>query len=117
VASHEEEVKVGIFDKLLGRDKEPEKRPDFSGVRTGSGSTLGEKAEPVRSPEAPAGGTAGTAAGATVYEVKSGDSLSKIAQRYYGNANEWPKIYEANRDKIKDPDLIYPGQKLTIPKD
>lgn len=101
---------MGIFDKLLGREKEPEKRPDFSGVRTGSGSTLGEKKEPeIVLPPADA------TRPSTVYEVKSGDSLSKIAQRHYGNANEWRKIYEANRDKIKDPDLIYPGQKLTIP--
>ena len=50
------------------------------------------------------------------YTVKSGDSLSRIAQRYYGNANEWRKIYEANKDQIKDPDLIHPGQNLKIPK-
>lgn len=49
------------------------------------------------------------------YTVKAGDSLWKIAQRIYGNGNQWTKIYEANRDKIKNPDLIYPGQKLTIP--
>ena len=49
------------------------------------------------------------------YEVKSGDSLSRIARQFYGNANEWRKIYEANRDQIKDPDLIYPGQRLRIP--
>jgi nucleoid-associated protein YgaU len=49
----------------------------------------------------------------TEYEVKSGDSLSKIAQRH---GVEWKDIYEANRDKIKDPDLIHPGWKLKIPK-
>lgn len=47
------------------------------------------------------------------YEVKSGDSLSKIAKNYEGIT--WKDIFEANRDKIKDPDLIYPGQILTIP--
>jgi nucleoid-associated protein YgaU len=49
------------------------------------------------------------------YTIKSGDSLSKIARQFYGNANDWQKIYEANKDKIKDPDLIHPGQKIIIP--
>lgn len=47
------------------------------------------------------------------YEVASGDSLSKIGQRYGVN---WKQIYEANRDQIKNPDLIQPGWKLKIPK-
>lgn len=50
------------------------------------------------------------------YIVKPGDSLSKIAKNYYGNAMKYPEIFEANREVIKDPDLIYPGQKLRIPK-
>jgi nucleoid-associated protein YgaU len=49
------------------------------------------------------------------YVVKSGDSLSKIAKQFYGDAGAWTKIFEANRDKIKDPDLIHPGQHLIIP--
>jgi nucleoid-associated protein YgaU len=47
--------------------------------------------------------------------VKSGDSLSKIAKREYGNANDWKRIFEANKDIIKDPNKIFPGQKLKIP--
>jgi len=50
------------------------------------------------------------------YTVKRGDSLSKIAKAYYGNAMKYPVIFEANREVIKDPDLIYPGQVLRIPK-
>jgi len=50
------------------------------------------------------------------YTVQRGDSLSKIAKRYYGNAMKYPVIFEANREVIKDPDLIYPGQVLRIPK-
>jgi len=50
------------------------------------------------------------------YTVKKGDSLSKIAKAYYGNAMKYPVIFEANREVIKDPDLIYPGQVLRIPK-
>lgn len=47
------------------------------------------------------------------YEVKSGDSLSKIGQKY---GLSWKQIQEANRDKITNPDLIQPGWKLKIPK-
>lgn len=47
------------------------------------------------------------------YEVVSGDSLSKIGQKY---GVSWKQIYEANRDQIKNPDLIQPGWKLKIPK-
>ena len=49
------------------------------------------------------------------YTIREGDTLSKIARNEYGNANEWRKIYEANKDVIKNPDLIYPGQKIVIP--
>jgi nucleoid-associated protein YgaU len=49
------------------------------------------------------------------YEIKSGDMLSAIAKKYYGNAMDYPRIFEANREVIKDPDLIYPGQKIRIP--
>ena len=69
-----------------------EEMPDFSNVQSGSSSTA-----------------------AKVYEVVSGDSLSKIAKREYGNANEWRRIFEANQDILKDPDKIQPGQKLKIP--
>jgi nucleoid-associated protein YgaU len=51
------------------------------------------------------------------YTVKSGDYLAMIASylSIYSNARRWPEIYEANKDKIKDPDWIYPKQKLVIP--
>jgi nucleoid-associated protein YgaU len=49
------------------------------------------------------------------YTVQSGDSLSKIAKHVYGDANKWHAIFDANRDKIKNPDLIQPGQILTLP--
>jgi nucleoid-associated protein YgaU len=79
-----------------GKDKD-EDMPDFSDVQSGASST------------APAAEVYET------YEVKSGDSLSKIAKRVYGEAKEWRRIFEANTDVIKDPDKIFPGQKLKIP--
>jgi nucleoid-associated protein YgaU len=49
------------------------------------------------------------------YTVKAGDSLSKISKQFYGNANSYMKIFEANRDQLSDPDKIKPGQVLKIP--
>ena len=77
-------------------------RPDFSDVKSGGSSTAPKPAAPA----APAEQT---------YTVVAGDSLSKIAKRLYGDANQWRRIFEANRDQIKNPDLIKPGQKLKIP--
>ena len=96
---------MGIFDNK-DKDKDKEAPPDFSDVQGGSSST------------APAPGQGGPAGAApmTSYVVVKGDSLSKIAQRAYGDARKWRKIYEANKDLIKDPDLIYPGQSLRIPE-
>ena len=50
------------------------------------------------------------------YTVVSGDTLSAIAQQWYGNANLWTRLYEANRNQITNPDLIFPGQVLRIPQ-
>ena len=49
------------------------------------------------------------------YTVKSGDTLSKIAKEYLGSANDYMKIFDANRDQLTDPDKIKPGQVLKIP--
>lgn len=50
------------------------------------------------------------------YTVKAGDSLSKISREFYGNAGDYMKIFEANRDKLNDPNKIQPGQELVIPE-
>lgn len=47
--------------------------------------------------------------------VKSGDSLSKITREMYGDASEYPQIFEANTPMLSDPDKIYPGQVLRVP--
>lgn len=51
-----------------------------------------------------------------VWEVKPGDSLSKIAKSAYDNAGAYMKIFEANKNILKDPNVIQPGQKLVVPK-
>jgi nucleoid-associated protein YgaU len=50
------------------------------------------------------------------YTVQSGDTLSKIAGQFYGDANRYSAIFEANKPMLKDPDEIYPGQVLRIPQ-
>jgi nucleoid-associated protein YgaU len=76
-------------------------KPDFSNVKSGSSSTTPQGRE--------------AAPQAERYTVASGDSLSKIAKKYYGDASQWRRIFEANRDQIEDPDLIQPGWQLVIP--
>jgi nucleoid-associated protein YgaU len=53
--------------------------------------------------------------GGKSYTVKSGDTLSKIAKEFYGDASQWKKIQAANADLIRDPDKIQPGWALNIP--
>ena len=57
----------------------------------------------------------GAGPASTMYEVKAGDSLSKIAKSLYGDANAYMKIFEANKPMLTDPNKIYPGQQLRIP--
>lgn len=49
--------------------------------------------------------------------IQKGETLSAIAKQFYGKANDYRKIFEANREVIKDPKLIFPGQKIRIPLD
>jgi len=65
------------------------------------------KAEKIQAPE--------QKAKVEYYVIQSGDTLSKIAKQYLGDAMAYPKIFEANREVIKDANLIYPGQKIRIP--
>src|SRR6185369_14884972 len=58
-----------------------------------------------------------TQAGSQSYTVKAGDTLSKISRQFYGDANEYMRIFYANRDKLHDPDKIQVGQQLVIPPD
>jgi nucleoid-associated protein YgaU len=73
-------------------------QPDFSDVESGGSSTA---------PKAAGSGR--------TYTVVRGDSLSKIAKKIYGDGSKWRMIYEANKATIKNPDLIYPDQVLTLP--
>ena len=50
------------------------------------------------------------------YVIESGDTLWAIAAKFLGNGSKYPEIFEANREVIENPDLIFPGQKIRIPK-
>lgn len=62
-----------------------------------------------------ASGGASAQANVRTYTVKAGDTLSKISKEFYGNTNDYMKIFEANRGTLTDPNRISPGQELTIP--
>lgn len=74
-------------------------KPDFSNVQGGSDTV----------PDTGGGG------GQRSYTVERGDNLSAISKRVYGKSKYWKEIFEANRDTIENPDLIYPGQTLQLP--
>ena len=101
-----------------------DKKPDFSNVQGGVQST--EQLKPdfsnveskVTSTEEITGGEGGGGStGERTYTVEKGDNLSTIAKQFYGKASAWPRIFEANRDQLDDPDRIKPGQVLKIPQD
>jgi len=102
---------MGIFDSW--KKYMPRPKPDFTNVRSGGTSTA---AAPASEPQADGDSSpVGSADTDTYYVVAKGDTLSSIASGQYGDAQQWGRIYEANRDLIKDPELIYPGQRLRLP--
>jgi nucleoid-associated protein YgaU len=103
---------MGIFDRF--KKDEPKPKADFSNVQSGSASTAPAPLPQASAPAADAA-PAGTSEQMQTHVVASGESLSKIAKRYYGDANKWQRIFDANRDQITNPDLIHPGQQLKIP--
>ena len=96
-----EEIKNRIWDQIKAVD------PTYSDL------ICDLKVNPSLAPQ-----ESGSSAQATTeqnYTVKPGDSLSKISKQFYGDANKYMKIFEANRDQLNDPNMIKPGQQLKIP--
>ncbi|MGA9420726.1 MAG: LysM peptidoglycan-binding domain-containing protein [Rhodanobacteraceae bacterium] len=88
--------------------------PDFSNVQGGTGGSASQP-DKVDFGNVKAGAASAQAATLQTYTVAKGDTLSKIAKHFYGDANRWREIFDANRDRISNPDLIQPGQSLKIP--
>jgi len=102
---------MGLLDNIFDKDKDAgKKKADFSDVVAGGSSTAPPADMPAAAPAAP-----NAVETERTYTVVAGDTLSKIAKREYGDASKWHRIYEANKDTIKNPDLIYPGQTFKIP--
>ncbi len=103
---------MGVFDNK----DDAKKSSGFSDVTADTSSSMSNSA-PADFSDVTAGSSseASTERSEQTYTVKSGDSLSHIAKHVYGDAKQWHKIYEANRDQIKNPDLIQAGWVLTIP--
>jgi len=76
--------------------------------------TVNRSAQPPRTQTAGASVSGGQSQ--RTYTVQEGDSLSKISKQFYGNPNRYMKIFEANRDQLKNPNQIQPGQRLVIPE-
>jgi hypothetical protein len=113
-----------LIEELTVREKAGEEGDKYVSIKLLEYKEYGKKTVVIKTSS-----TSGTAKGSAkpspkdttnpknkgVYVVKRGDTLWGIAKRYYGNGRLYTKIFNANRDKIKNPNLIYPGQKFIIP--
>ena len=103
-AAPSEDIKNEVWNKIKAAD------PTFSDLTADISVDASLPQPAAAAPAAPSAGSA-----ERTYTVKSGDTLSKIAKEFYGNANEYNKIFEANKDQLSSPDRINVGQELKIP--
>jgi nucleoid-associated protein YgaU len=101
-----QEVKNKIWDQIKQIDAS---YSDLTAdITVQPGATTQQAQQTQQAPQAQAGGQ--------TYTVQAGDTLSKLAQRFYGNAGDYMVIFNANRDKLTDPNMIRVGQELLIPQ-
>jgi nucleoid-associated protein YgaU len=105
VTIKEKPAQVESKSKVVATNEKakPESKPVLASNDKASASTV--KSTQVVSPSA------------QEYTIKAGDTLSRLSERFYNSADKWSKIYEANRETVKNPNYIYIGQKLVIPPD
>jgi len=101
---------AGAAGELLGFDKKKEEEQPVQAPDNAAAASAGASLDSAAFQTEPE-----PAAASKTYTVQSGDTLSKISQHYYGNAHDYMKIYNANRDQLSDPDEISVGQELVIP--
>lgn len=100
---------TGTADSMAAKEKAALVAGNISGVSHVDDNGL-------TAPAAAPAAAGAPAVGATrYYTIKSGDSLSKVAKEMYGDASQYDKIFQANKEVIGDPDKIYPGQQIRIP--
>ena len=87
----------------------------MSNEETSGGATRDDQPAGNAGGENSTGGAGGASKETKTYTVQSGDTLSKIAKEHYGDANRYMEIFNANKDKLSDPNKIQPGQVLVIP--
>lgn len=92
-----------------------DKKPDFSNVQSGFTTNADEVKKPDFSNVQGGFSTDAEIIGERTYTIEKGDTLSSVAQRFYGKARFWRQIHEANRDTIDNPDRIFPGQTIKLP--
>jgi nucleoid-associated protein YgaU len=103
---------MGLFDFLRKKNTDAPLANNLD-----AGTTPAADATEVAATGTTAAEPAAAAAKSEEYVIKSGDTLSKIAKHYYGDASKYMRIFEANQDVISDPNKIFPGQKIHIPMD
>jgi nucleoid-associated protein YgaU len=97
----------GLVESVATKQKAVLLAGNVKGVEKVSDDGLQVKPQPPAAPKEP---------DYIFYTIVSGDSLSKIAKKYYGDAMKWNTLFEANREVIQNADLIYPGQVIRVPK-
>ncbi len=102
-AAGSEQIKNSIWDQI--------KRVDKTLADLAADITV----DPSLAPKTPPPAAAPAAAAAKTYTVQAGDTLSKISKQFYGDANKYMKIFDANKDQLNDPNMIKVGQVLKIP--
>jgi len=106
------------FCSRHGTAARPEELQNGSGLNV-PGAERYSSAEPDATRQSTEGGqsaVSGRGEITTIHYVQKGETLSEISRHYYGSANEWEKIIEANRDVLKDPDKLKAGMRLAIPE-
>lgn len=111
-----QEAKNRIWDQIKLVD--PNYSDLIADITVNESATAQQGAQQSQTPKTQTAGASATGGqqNTRTYTVKAGDSLSKISREYYGDASQYEKIFNANRDKISDPNRIRPGEELVIPE-
>jgi nucleoid-associated protein YgaU len=104
-AAPSEDVKNNVWNQIKAAD------PSYSDLT--ADLTVDSSLPQAQRPQAAAAAASGSSG--KTYKVQPGDTLSKISQQFYGKASEYNRIFEANRDKLSDPNKVQVGQELVIP--